>query len=117
MSMKRGTTPTITINVDGMSFQGYRVFVTLEDSASTQITHDSSDATHVRKEVKYDEEGNPIGCIVRMTLSQDETLSLAVGRVQVQLTWIDVYGVVGKSDISTTSFDRTLLEQEVSYGA
>lgn len=115
MATRRGTTPTFTITVEGMTFQGYRVYVTLEDSAGTQITKDTTQNA-CRKEVIYDDNNEPIGCKISVSLTQEESFSLDVGSVQVQLTWIDVYGVVDKSDIEKIKLDRTLLEEEVSYG-
>lgn len=115
MAMKRGTTPTITITVDGMTFQGMKLYVTIEDSAGTQITKDSNGG-EITKTVIYDDSGNPTGCTVTMYLSQDETLGFDIGTAQAQLTWIDAYGVVGKTDIFNLKFDRTLLEEVVHYG-
>ena len=115
MAMKRGTTPTITITVEGMTFQGMKLYVTIEDNAGTQITKNSNGG-EVTKTVTYDDQGNPTGCIVTVFLTQEETLGFDVGTAQAQLTWIDAYGIADKSDIFNLKFDRTLLEEAVHYG-
>lgn len=115
MATRRGTTPTFTITVEGMTFQGFRVYVTLEDSAGTQITKDTTQPA-VNKTIIYDDNEEPVGCTIAVSLTQEESFSLDVGTTQVQLTWIDVYGNVDKSDIKNVKIDRSLLEKEVSYG-
>lgn len=115
MATRRGTTPTITVTVNGMTFQGYRVYVTLQDSSGTQITKNSSQPS-VQKTIIYDEAGNPVGCVVSVNLTQEETMSFVDGLIEIQLTWINSIGDVGKSDIAKTKIDRTLYEEVVSFG-
>ena len=114
MAFKRGATPTITIVVNGMTFQGYKVYVTIEDPAGTQITK-NSDGPNVTKTVLYDDSGTATGCSIAMTLSQEETLSLQEGTGQLQLTWINSLGDVDKSEIGKYKIDRTLYEQTVEF--
>lgn len=113
--MRRGSTPIITLSVDGETFANSKIFVTI-DQDGTQITKDS-DGTDLKKTIIYDEEtGEAIGSELAVYLSQADTLKLEVGKARVQIRWIDYLHNAYVSDISTIDLEEVLLESEIEYG-
>lgn len=115
--MIRGTTPVLSLEVEGENFEGCRVFVTI-DQAGNQVTKDTS-TNDVIIEPLYaeddEEQVERIGSIVEVYLSQDDTLELGVGSASVQIRWIDRNGSAFASDIETVNFERVLLEEVIGW--
>ena len=82
--MRRGTTPTITINVTGETFENSTMYVTIEQS-SLQITKTGDDVEIYPTES---------GCTVALFLTQEETLQFAKGSARLQIRWITSDGAV-----------------------
>lgn len=103
--MRRGTTPTITINVTGETFDNSTMYVTIEQS-TLQITKTGDDI-----EVYPTEDG----CTVALFLTQEETLKFAQGSARLQIRWITSDGVAQASPIKNISVDPILLEGVIEY--
>lgn len=113
--MRRGSTPIVAINVDGMVFDDYTVVVTF-DQDGTQVTKSTDSSLDILITKNYDEEGNVTGSTVAVFLTQEETLKFDVGVVRVQLRWIDAFGNAFVSAISSISLKEVLYEKEIEYG-
>ena len=103
--MRRGTTPTITINVTGEDFFEDTVYVTLEQD-SFQLTKSGED-------VVITPTAN--GSTVAIFLSQKETLMFKKGSARIQIRWIDSSGIALASPIKSIAIDSILLEGVISY--
>lgn len=113
--MRRGTTPIVSITVDGQNFDGFTVIATI-DQNGTQISKSSSDSDEILITKNYDDEGALVSSTVAVYLSQADTLAFEVGAARIQLRWINGYDEAYESDISTISFEEVLLEREIVYG-
>lgn len=113
--MKRGSTPLVTLSVEGEEFKNSTVIVTI-DQDGTQITK-SSTGSDLRLVKVYDEDtGDFLRTDITVYLSQADTLKLEVGQARIQIRWVDILGYAYVSDISTITIDEVLLDREISYG-
>ncbi len=115
MAIGRGTTPEITLTMDGETFANCTVYVTI-DQGGVQITKNSySDNGEMYLEPILDESGTQTGTIIHLFLTQSDTLSLDVGQAEVQVRWIGLDQKAHKSDIATITLARVLLEEVINY--
>lgn len=113
--MKRGSTPLVTLSVEGEEFKNSTVIVTI-DQDGTQITK-SSAGSDLKLTKVYDEDtGDFLRTDITVYLSQADTLKLEVGQARIQIRWVDILGYAYVSDISTIAVDEVLLNREISYG-
>lgn len=113
--MRRGSTPIITLSVDGEEFKNSTVVVTI-DQDGTQVTK-SSTGNDVKLTKVYDEEtGEFLRTDVTVYLSQTETLMFDVGQARAQIRWVDILGYAWGTDVVTLSLEEVLLEREIQYG-
>ena len=105
--MRRGTTPTITIKVRGETFDDSTIFVTFRQG-NILITKTGD---NVVKSVTTE------GCMLYIYLSQEETLSLRNGVMQLQIRWINSSDIAQASPIKTIQVDPILLEGVIEYDA
>ena len=113
--MKRGSTPLITLSVEGEEFRNSTVIVTI-DQDGTQVTK-SSTGNDVNLSRVYDEDtGDFLRTDITVYLSQADTLKLSVGQARVQIRWVDFLGYAYVSDIRTINLEEVLLEREIEYG-
>ena len=113
--MRRGSTPFVTLSVDGEEFKNSTVVVTI-DQDGTQITK-SSTGNDVKLTKVYDEEtGEFLRTDVTVYLSQADTLKFDVGQARAQVRWVDILGYAWVTDIVTVSLEEVLLEREIEYG-
>lgn len=102
--MIRGTTPTIPLYVN-RDISAWKMYVTLE-SACSEITV-SNDRLDVEYIPAHDDE--PERTNVTFTLTQEETLSLGVGAVEIQIRAIHD-GTAVATGIARTENGRVLLD-------
>ena len=105
--MRRGTTPTIVINVTGEDFDGATLYVTIEQGA-LELTKTGSDVLFTPTEE---------GSTVALFLSQEETLAFDKGKASIQIRWINSSGVAQASPIRTIDVSPILLEGVIEYGS
>ena len=104
--MRRGTTPTIIIHVIGTTFEGSKLFVTLEQK-NTELTKSGEDVIVTPGDNS---------AVVELYLTQAETLAFSKGPASIQIRWINSAGVAQASPIKNIDIDPILLEGEISYG-
>lgn len=101
--MRRGTTPTIYCYVKGADLTGKTIYATIKQG-DTEITL-----------VDPYCEKTETGCTVSFRLTQEETLSLPVGRAEIQLRWINNQGRAAATCIKTFNINSILKEGEIEY--
>lgn len=112
--MRRGSTPVVTLTVDGQNFDGCRVVVTIDQNGTQVTKKNGTNDVDITK--NYDEDGNFVSSTIAVYLSQSDTLAFDVGQARVQLRWINVLGEAEVSDIGAVTFDEVLLERVIEYG-
>lgn len=103
--MRRGTTPTYALTVDGFDLTDKTVYVTIAQG-TRKIT-----LTNDRLAITSDETGSS----AIFELSQAETLAFKNGSASVQMRFIDSAGEAWATDIGSLSIDPVLLEREIAY--
>ncbi len=106
--MRRGTTPTISINATGETFVGSRVFVTIAQG-KLLITK-----TGAQVGITPDIDHN--SSVVTVSLTQEETLSLDKGEARIQIRWITSNGHAAASPIKTVNIAPILMDGVITYG-
>lgn len=101
MSIRRGTTPTLTITIDDVDFSSMKDFtITISQNGEKKIVKHKNEATI---------NGDTISC----TLSQQDTLNLMTGtRASIQVKMETESGEVIGTEIVKTSVDP-ILDEEV----
>lgn len=111
---RQGTTPIITLDV-AQDFDNCNVYVTI-DQAGTQVTKASRESSDIEITKHYDENGNFDYSKVAVYLQQKDTLGFDVGKVRVQIRWIDFLGNAFATDIKSFKIDESLLDDVIAYG-
>lgn len=84
--MRRGTTSTVTLDVD-IDLTAYaEIWVTFEDRRGTEVTKTKTDMTVAADKLVID-------------MTQEDTLALGTGRVKLQVRALDIGGGAIASDI------------------
>lgn len=112
--MRQGTTPIVTLDV-AQDFDDCNVYVTI-DQGGTQITKASRESADIEITKHYDDAGNFDYSKVALYLTQSETLGLEVGKVRVQIRWIDTDGNAYATDIDSFKVKESLLQEVIDYG-
>lgn len=99
--MRRGTTPTNTFEVD-RDLTEARVYVTYSQMGKVVIEKTNEDLTIT---------ADSIEC----TLSQEDTLALKDGIVEIQIRYITELGAADASDIMRTTAERILKDGVITY--
>ena len=107
--MRRGTTPTIIMNVAGDDLSGDNMYITVRQGALL-IIKGTDDISRTTGE-------DPDTCILSTTYTQEETLSLKAGQeASIQLRIIEADGTVKESGIISLGLvDDVLQEGVLSY--
>ena len=103
--MRRGTTPTIVINVTGEDFFESTLYVTLEQG--------EFELTKTGEDVAVTPTDN--GATVEIFLSQEETLAFTNGSARIQIRWIDSGGNAQASPIKAIEISPILLDGVITY--
>ena len=101
--MIRGTTPTFTLDVEGIDLTDKKIVVTLEQ-----------DETELDIQNPHCAESES-GCTITFDLSQEQTLMFRSGRASIQVRWINEEGSAGATNVATFSVGKVLKEGEVNY--
>ena len=101
MATPRGTTPTLFLTFDEDPeldlLQAVSWYVTLSDGRG-KVTKTGDALTVSEKEID-------------VTLSQEDTLKLKVGRAEIQANWVYANGLRGGSEISYVMLSKQLLDE------
>ena len=106
--MRRGTTPDYLLTVAGFDLTACAVFVTLAQY-SKNIT-----LTGERLLIAYDDKAAMSSIVFNLT--QDETLSLSSGNVEIQVRFIDGDGTAQATEIKSIPVLPILFEEVIAYG-
>ena len=99
--MRRGTTPVNTFTT-GIDLTGCTIFVTYAQDGAIVFEKTGADLTVT-------------ATTVQVRLSQAETLALHPGRVEIQIRYIDAFGVADASNIINTTAERIIKDGEIAY--
>ena len=100
--MYRGTTPPFQINVDGVNLSDYPTLQLSISQDDVLITKDTTDM-------------NIEGNVIKVTLTQNDTLSLDEGMCELQLRGLSTSGVAIASDTTKIKVSDILSDGEI-YG-
>lgn len=103
--MRRYTTPTVELVIEGIDLTGCEVYVTLSQQGS-EITTTIGDG-----DMAYDGEDTTI----TVAYTQEETARLTEGRAKVQVNWLDSNGARNCSSIATVQVTGNLLGRVVDH--
>lgn len=106
--MTRGTTPTIEVTLEKVDVTEARIFLTLQDDNGKQMTFDSATDDFT---VTFEDPDT----VIELSLSQEQTFSLAPGRHSSQIRFIFPDGQTGATLIYPVNVDNVLLNQVISY--
>ena len=113
--VRQGTTPIVTLDV-AADFDNCNVYVTI-DQDGTQVTKDSRNSSDIEITKHYDDNGDFDYSKVALYLTQAETLGFDVGKVRVQIRWVDFLGNADETDIGSFKIGESLLKDVISYGS
>ena len=98
--MRRGTTPTLVINIKGIDMSTIAEWYVTVAQDSVQITKTGTDLTIE-------------GTLISMPLTQQETMQFKSGEVSVQIRAKTTEDVVIASGIQTIDIDRILYNEVI----
>lgn len=99
--MRRGTTPTNTFSVS-IDLTEATVFVTYAQDGKIILEKTGSDLQIT-------------ATAIRVTLSQEDTLKLHEGRVDIQIRYVTELGAADASNIISTTAERILKDGVIEY--
>ena len=97
--MRRYTTPTLELVVEGVDLTAMSVWVTIEQHRR-KVTIDQPDT---------DCDGEDTTILV--PLSQEQTSAMKVGSARVQVNWTDGHGYRNATEIATVDVEENLLQE------
>lgn len=101
--MRRYTTPTLPLIVQGIDLTGADVWVTLAQKAHIITVDDAN--------MELDEDGNTV---ISVDLTQFQTAEFREGTMKVQVNWIDELGRRNASNEALITVDGNLLDRVLS---
>lgn len=104
--MRRGTTPTIALVVQGYDLTDSKVYATIQQGSYT-LTKSGADLT------VEESDGNSF---ITFELTQAETLAFKAGNASVQVRWINSNDIALATDICTIRIDTVLMDGVIAYG-
>ena len=114
--LKPGTTPLLTVVVDGEAIQDTTIYLTIDmgDKQLTKSNYMGNDA--LIAEAVYDSGGQQTGTQVSVQFSQADTLCLRPGNARIEVGWVLEDGTADKSDIGRIDISETLYRGVMLYG-
>lgn len=101
--MRRGTTPTLTCKIDGADLTNCHSFVTIRQGGyELDIENPEVVATET-------------GCTITIILTQEQTLKLKAGIIEIQIRWITSDGTALATNIETVEVHKILKQGVISY--
>lgn len=101
--MRRGTTPTLTCTIDGADLTDSHVYMTIQQGG-TEITIENPEI-----------ETTETGCKITVTLTQEQTLKLKAGVIDIQFRWITSDGTALATDVQQVEVYKILKQGAISY--
>lgn len=114
-TIKPGTTPLLTVTVDGEAIQDATVYVTIDMGDRHLTKSNYNDDSEMWLEAVY--KGSvQSGTRVTVQYSQAETLILRPGNARIEVGWVFEDGSADKSNIGRLKIPRTLIGHVMAYG-
>lgn len=115
MSIRRGTTPTITLRLKGeITFDHCTLYITFKQDGLL-ITKSNKDVEIILPEPTVKEKDKKTR--LKVFFTQEETLSFKKGDCEVQIRWIDSSDLAYGTPIKRIKIDPILLEGVITYVA
>lgn len=112
--IKPGTTPLLTVTVDGQAIQDATVYVTI-DMGDRHVTKTNyNDDGDLTLEPVY-KGTTQTGTKVMVQYSQAETLMLRPGNAEVEVGWVFEDGSADKTNIGRLKIPKTLIWTAMAY--
>lgn len=105
--MRRYTTPTQELTVQGIDLTGKDVYVTYKQRCRLVTIDDPT--------VSYDEETGDTALVVNLTQLQTAMFN-ADDKVRIQVNWVDQDGMRNATVVRDISVTQNLLQEELTYG-
>lgn len=103
--MRKGTTPTVRMIVEGVDLTGAAVYAYIgHGNVMYRLTGNGLTVTF-----------DGTDTIVETVLTQAQTLSLKAGTARVQVRWVDEFGHAGATDIADVDVNPILKNEVISY--
>ncbi len=103
--MKKGATPSLIFSVD-VDLRDAQCYITFVQRGKVVCEKSTTNSELVVEEDK-----------ITCPLTQDDTLALSLGSVEIQLAYIFPDGAVDKSDIVTATVERVLKEGRIEWNS
>ena len=100
--MRQGTTPAYTVTVCDRDLRDKTVYVTLRDQRGGTVTKTGSDLSIFREGADS---------VILFRLSQQETFGLSLGKIRMQVRYVDAFGVAEATDIAEIKNLEVLLRE------
>lgn len=116
--IKPGTTPTLTVIVEGEAIQDASVYVTIDmrDRHLIKTNHHNNSDMTLEPVYDPDEQSTQTGTLITLKYSQSDTLYLRPGYASVEVGWIFSDGFADKSELARIKIPRTLFKGVMVYG-
>ncbi len=112
--LKQGTTPVLTVMVDGQDLTGANIYVTITSGDRKLIKTNRYNDPSVMTDIVL-QDGVP-STEITIQFSQEDTLYLRPGNGMIEVEWINEDGTADRSDIGRLFIPRTLLKGVITYG-
>lgn len=115
-TIKPGTTPLLTVIVDGQAIQDATIYVTIDMGDRSLVKSNWNNCPDVTAEAIYDDDEAQVGTEISVQFSQDETLFLRPGNASIEVGWVFEDGTADKSNIGRLRIPKTLYKGVMIYG-
>jgi hypothetical protein len=112
--IKPGTTPILSVSVDGQDIADATIYVTIRMAGRTLIKTNRYDDESVTAETTW-AKGVPT-TLVSVQYSQADTLYLRPGNASIEVSWIFEDGSADKSNMERLFIPKTLFREVMTYG-
>lgn len=114
--IKPGTTPTLTVIVEGEAIQDATVYVTIDMRGRHLIKTNYHENDEMTLTPVYNDDSVQVGTLITLKYTQSDTLYLRPGYARVEVGWIFSDGTADKSELARIKIPRTLFKGVMVYG-
>lgn len=114
--IKPGTTPLLSVVVDGEDIQDATIYVTVETADRKIVKTNYYDNGEVVATAVYDSSDTIIGTEISVQYSQADTLLFIPGKARLEVGWVFEDGSADKSDLARIMIPETLYKGVMAYG-
>lgn len=114
--IKPGTTPVLTVIVEGEVIQSATVYVTIDMKDRHLIKSNHNGSSDMTLQPVYNANNVQTGTLITLTYSQSDTLCLRPGCASIEVGWVLENGKADKSEIARIKIPKTLYKGVMAYG-